>query len=951
MKKSFLIFLIATSFFYQLSESQEKREKRFLNLPSIFNNRDTKLDIKFSKNVKSISNYSNSEISSTVVFEEDFESPTGFPPPGWKTVNNDGGGTTGPWFAGNTSVFTALTGNSYAAANYQGATDFLIDEWLISPLIFSITEQDTLLFWHRSPDYSPWNDSIQVLISTSDTELSSFSILIDYFKTSTAGWVQNRYHLTDFIPPGSNIYIAFRYLIYDGGVSGLNSDYVGIDLVQIVRPQVNNDLQVLKIEYPENGSKIIINQKIEPTVTFRNAGKLSQSSIPVSLKIISPEGSIYENNRIINFLAGGESINITFDEYTPVSTGYYSLRSYTYLDTDQNHMNDSLISTIRSVVTLSGSFTVGIGGNIPSLKRAIDTLNNNIISDDVTLTLIDFIYNEPPLSLGPLDYLSTPKKILFKPATGVSPIITINSTVEEQYGFSLKGASYVSFDGSNSTKKTRNTTITATGEYAKIGIVIQGTDKSFADSNKIMNIKIRNGADSLVDAEGYFGVLLLGFSPDLKDFGNTIFNCDITNHGAVGIGIQWQEGSIVENNFIHDWNQITGENDVHGVLIADGNTKTVVRNNKIGNIRISDNDAWAVGIENSAGTASSTAVYNNFIYNILSSGSGSGINRSIGIYGSSYFNSNDLYCYNSIYLSGTDYSTSDFSRTAGIELSGGDKITILNNIIYNESIMSGGGVENKTYGIYLVTLPTDFISNNNIFYLPSITGVTGYNNGVRQSLSDWRTSFIPAQDDASIFADPQFVSRSTGNLHINQAELSPANAAAVPVVGITKDIDENPRNTLSPDIGADEFIPGGIIVQTSYTSGWNLVSLPLTVESYYTATLFPGSISDAFSYQGSYVAEQILTNGPGYWLKFDLPISIEFIGLPRSSDTVSVFRGWNLIGCVAESISVSSIIEVPTGIVISNYYSYDDIYRTTDFLVPGRGYWVKVSQDGELILR
>lgn len=848
-------------------------------------------------------------------------------------------------------VFTAQSGDAYAAANYQGANEFYIDEWLISPVISGLTPYDTLLFWHRSPDDSPWYDSIEVRISMSDTAISSFTTLVDYFKTSTSGWTQNRYVLSDYVGTGSAIYIAFRYLIYDGGPSGLNSDYVGIDLVQIVRPQVTNDIRVLSIDYPQDGGKIIVGQPFEPLVTFQNVGTAAQSAILVRLRITPPTGSAYENNQVIANLSSGSTSQVIFNSYTPVATGIYMVRAYAYLVGDLNTANDSLRGIARGAVILSGVFTVGAGGNITSLKSAVDTLNHNIISGDVTLLLVDPLYTEPPLSLGPIEYASSANRILLKPAAGVSPIINIQATPAEQFGFAITGTPFVTFDGSNSTQSRRNTTVRAMGEYGKTGILVGGTDQSFADSNVIKNLKIETGADTLSTADGYYGILLLGFSPALRHYGNIVANCEVTNHGAAGIAAQWQEGIIIENNFIHDWKQLIGENNVHGIINADGTLKTIIRGNVVGNIRSADNYSWAVGIENSAGEGSNASIYNNIVYNILSSGAGANTNRSIGLFGSSYFNSDDKYCYNSIYLSGTDLSTSELSRTSGIELAGGSNIAVLNNIIYNESMLSGSAEENKAYGIYLAGLPTEFVSNHNIFYIPSVQGVVGYNEGVRQVLTDWRSSFIPQQDNASITGDPQFISKVTGNLHINPAAGSPANAAGTPVAGITRDIDGNPRSTTTPDVGADEFIPGGTTVQREYASGWNLVSVPLTADSYESSTLFPGSVSGAFSYRGSYTAEEILENGPAYWLKFDEPAIIDFVGLPRTSDTVSVSMGWNLIGSITDSVSTVSIVEIPSGIVLSSYYLYDDGYTAVDVLAPGKGYWVKVSQDGELILR
>ncbi len=887
---------------------------------------------------------------SSVIFEESFEGTTGFSPAGWKTVNKDGGGTTGPWFQGNSTIFTAYHGNGYAAANYQGANDFYIDEWLISPLISSISLSDTLCFYHRSPDYSSWADSIEVRISTTDTAIASFTKRIDYFETSTTGWAQKKYSLKNFVTNGSNIYIAFRYLIYDGGISGFNSDYVGIDLVQIIRPKLQTDMKVFSIDYPIHSTKVVQGSTIYPVATFENVGSLTLSNIPVRMKIFSPTGAVYESNQIISSLNPNQSTPITFDNYTPLVNGVYQVRAYSLFVGDENRVNDSLAISFKAAILLSGTFTVGVGGHIQTINKAIDSLSNNIISGDITLSLINNTYNEIPITIPDLDYSFSTNKVIIKPANGMSPTININSTIEKPYGISINGATKIVINGSNSDLEDKNLTLILLGSEGKIGISIGSVFGASADSNTIKNLNIRTGADSLLSSNGYFGILVTGYSSAFPSAGNIIYNCDITKHGSIGIAAQWLNGVTIEKNYIHDWKQLSGDNDVHGIWIADGVVNAVVCRNIISNIRTAVNYAWTIGIENSSGSNSYSNFYNNFIHNILSYGAGGLVNYSLGIYSSSTANTGDSYYYNSIYLSGNDLSTSSSSRTAGFEFYGGANITLKNNIVFNETNLAGSSTYNKAYAIYLAALPTNFVSNNNNLYAPGTKGAVGYNAGNRFTITDWKNSFTPKQDSLSISADPFFVSQSSGNLHILTSESSPVNAAAVPIPGITTDIDGQKRNSITPDIGADEFTPGEFMVPAIYSAGWNLVSVPLTVSDYTKTAIFPLSISNAFSFDGNYKVQQTLKNGIGYWLKFSSPQTIFMEGFSRLIDTVDVKVGWNLIGSVSFSIPVSSIIQIPANNIISLIYGYNLGYHSVTSIVPGRGYWVKVRQDGKLLL-
>lgn len=137
------------------------------------------------------------------------------------------------------------------------------------------------------------------------------------------------------------------------------------------------------------------------------------------------------------------------------------------------------------------------------------------------------------------------------------------------------------------------------------------------------------------------------------------------------------------------------------------------------------------------------------------------------------------------------------------------------------------------------------------------------------------------------------------------------------------------------------------------TESWNLVSVPLTVTDYRTTSLFPTAISSAFGFnEGSgYVVRDTLKNGVGYWVRFPSPQNVSMTGIERLRDTVLVSAGWNLIGSLANPAAVTAIIQIPPGIVSSAYYGYSGLYSPVDSLRPAKAYWVKINQNGALILR
>jgi len=142
------------------------------------------------------------------------------------------------------------------------------------------------------------------------------------------------------------------------------------------------------------------------------------------------------------------------------------------------------------------------------------------------------------------------------------------------------------------------------------------------------------------------------------------------------------------------------------------------------------------------------------------------------------------------------------------------------------------------------------------------------------------------------------------------------------------------------------------VVYSIVEQGWDMMSVPVTVVDRRKTAMFPTSVSSAFGYMGGgYVIQDTLEYGVGYWLKFPTSQSVSVYGENRSRDTIDVVLGWNMIGSISGSIPVGSIIQIPTGIVVSPYFGYSSTgYSPATSIDPMRGYWVKVSQIGKLVL-
>jgi len=173
-----------------------------------------------------------------------------------------------------------------------------------------------------------------------------------------------------------------------------------------------------------------------------------------------------------------------------------------------------------------------------------------------------------------------------------------------------------------------------------------------------------------------------------------------------------------------------------------------------------------------------------------------------------------------------------------------------------------------------------------------------------------------------------------------------------PVIGvpsyykvISVDLHDNrsaPSEGVTVGVSGDQFF--------NVQARWNIVSVPRMVEDYTTTLLFPSAATPAYSFNGGYSMVSTLENGRGYWMKFSGGETISQSGLERAEATVPVQEGWNIVGSLSSSVAVSTIGSIPGGIVTSNFYRYDGSYVSSTSLEPGMGYWVKVSQAGQLTM-
>ena len=138
--------------------------------------------------------------------------------------------------------------------------------------------------------------------------------------------------------------------------------------------------------------------------------------------------------------------------------------------------------------------------------------------------------------------------------------------------------------------------------------------------------------------------------------------------------------------------------------------------------------------------------------------------------------------------------------------------------------------------------------------------------------------------------------------------------------------------------------------QVNYLQGWNMISIPVIEEDMNKTQLFPTALTNAFVFDNGYTIVNELTTGKGYWIKLPSALAKGFWGEEKINKNVYVIAGWNLIGLFDNEVETATITTEPQNIISTNFFSFSDGYIKATTLLPGKGYWIKVSQNGVLRL-
>jgi len=405
---------------------------------------------------------------------------------------------------------------------------------------------------------------------------------------------------------------------------------------------------------------------------------------------------------------------------------------------------------------LSGYYIIGNSGNYPTINDAVNDLINNGVSGQTTFIIYNGNYYED-IIIPPIIGASSTNTITFRPKDNDSTLVHIIGSTNET--ITLDGADHINFlwlTIQNTNNHCVNIKNNADSNYFAHN-VIQGNTTTSTSSNSAL---IYSGiSDDMFNTfrnnhivGGSYGIYLSGTS--LLEDNTRVLENVFDDQYYYGIYLSYQKYPSVIGNILNLSNTV-----VRSIYLIYSQTININKNKTFeGSIMLESCNSQS---------GNESLISNNFV----KSKNASGIVQSNSSYIITAYNS--VYQYSTVQKRGAFYSNN------------------CNNDMVRNNIFSSF-VNSCAYYIHAGNINADYndLYSNNILI---------YNAGTYlNSLNDW--VFVSNNDLHSMNVLPNFFSNT--DFHLAQSEFD---GTAIPLSNILNDIDEDIRNNINPDIGADEF--------------------------------------------------------------------------------------------------------------------------------------------------
>lgn len=479
---------------------------------------------------------------------------------------------------------------------------------------------------------------------------------------------------------------------------------------------------------------------------------------------------------------GASSASIPLGNYSFAANTPYALRIWTRIPNglaDQKPVNDTL--KITRMAGLSGSYTLGdtAGTDFKSFNDAITAMSSRGICGSVTFNVRPGIYNEQ-ITLTQLPGMGQNNPVLFKNTSSDSSrvVITLASTTatgNNNAALQLRGADYVGFRGITFER-------TGTNPYGHVIHILNGSNANSFTNCRFLGLRPLTSNLNAINI----------WSDQSQDNGNVFRNCYVKfgtyNVLYTGDATTRESGTVFEGNLFDSAYNYAVNIALNDQIRFDGNRFGNIISPLSGNYLVQLNDCdGALRIQSNHFTQGNAEAALNLIKcNTTSAAPGIIANNAFmkasgrGIYLDSCTHLKMVF--NSMYFSSGSGTNAGFYTSSNASAN----LQLLNNCLY----MQGGDV------LYISGSGQISASNYNNFYTRGTQ--FAYWGTPLSNLAALRS--MSGMDQNSLSLDPYFMGPL--NLHLLNPGLK---GAGIPVAGVSRDFDGELRDTLTPDIGADEF--------------------------------------------------------------------------------------------------------------------------------------------------
>ncbi|MFH0894004.1 MAG: GEVED domain-containing protein [Bacteroidota bacterium] len=542
----------------------------------------------------------------------------------------------------------------------------------------------------------------------------------------------------------------------------------------------NDDAGVKQIISPSGAALSAVPQNVD--VTIKNFGVDTLEKVNINWQIDGVPQTSY--NWTGSLLQGIISPAITIASPT-FAPGSHIIKVWTSSPNDSidlvNYNDTSYVSFFACSGILNGTYTIGgIFADYATINDAINAINICGISGPVTFNINTGSYNEKFI-INDIPGTSSVNSITFQSLTGNQNDVVIfdsSTSANNNYILKLNGSKYINWK--NVTLQNKGVSFGRVVEFAGSikNILLEGNKlvgsatTNTSDAVAILNDKSTDSVITIRNNTFLNGSYAICNSIGLGSVSMTIEGNTITNPYFCGLYINGREDTKIIGNIITSTSTYSDFFDeFNGICMVNTSDTMQILKNKVSCVV-----GKAINIEYCTGTNSlHRQVSNNFV-----SLSGDGSSPAYGII--NYYSDSVNYYYNSVNI------TSAATAAYGMLIEAGTVRLQNNNLVNN-----GGGPV-----IYCAVNTLLLSSNYNNMYTSGTD--LGYCGSSCTTLANWQVA--SGNDANSVSVNSLFLSST--DLHVTDDLL---NGIGSPVSGITTDIDNETRNTSTPDIGADEFSP------------------------------------------------------------------------------------------------------------------------------------------------